>query len=111
MGDIRTKQIDDVLVYMQRHPDRLLTLKEIGNGIDTHNMDSLSGAVSRICERFPNAERVQRGVFRWNSQVREARTSIPDEMIVRVVARRPDGRTLVVDVDTETLYLIQQFDF
>ncbi|HEY6022091.1 MAG TPA: hypothetical protein VIY48_20155 [Candidatus Paceibacterota bacterium] len=111
MGEQRVKQIDRVLEFMQRTPDELVTLRRIATSLGIENTDSLSGALNALIAKYPNMERLQRGVYRWNSVPQEKPTSrMPEEFLLQYVSDK-EGRILVRDTDTNLLWVMTPFEF
>jgi predicted transcriptional regulator of viral defense system len=113
VGDLRVKQIDRVLEFMQRTPDELVTIRRVAQSLGIDNADSLSGALNRLCTKYPNMERVQRGVYRWTADPVTEESSDgkdPEDFLMQFISRR-DDKILVRDTMTNELWVMTRFEF
>lgn len=101
-----------VLNYLTHNADRPITLDELiqETGLTRSQVSNAAGNLI-ACGEYPNIQRIQAGVYRWNSTSISAEAEPPVEFLVVVVKRRDDGKMLVRDVNTDTLYVMEDFEF
>lgn len=95
-----------VLGYIQKHPDRIVTLQEIASALNMPN-ESVSNAMVVLRRQHPdNVVSVKQGQYMFKSAAPE----IKREFIVRVV-EEDATRLLVMDDETSTLFVMKKLEW
>lgn len=105
----RNEVLNKVLIFLTENADRPITMAEIADQTGA-NRGSVSGAMIRIGERYPNLEKKTKGSWVWHSVAPEAPESLPSELLLRVVQRK-EGKILAVDEDTNKTYVLTELEF
>jgi hypothetical protein len=103
--DNRRPMAQPLLDYLLSNADRPITLRELEREFPSR---TVSGAISRFVDVYPNLERKQRGIYIWHSV---PRTDQPTELLLKIVKRNEDNRLLAVDEDNGTVYILKEVDF
>lgn len=100
-------------MYLTQNPDRPITLDELEKELGFTRVQA-SGATTNLINsgRYPNLERVQHGVYRWNSAPAAGTTAEATEMLISVLTRKDDGSMLVRDTEPGGIvYVMRPLDF
>jgi DNA-binding transcriptional regulator GbsR (MarR family) len=104
----RVRAGQEVLTYMTANADKPLVASEIADALNM-NVMQVSNAVTHMIPNFPNIQRIQRGVYKWNSTVTEKPQEPETELIVKIVDRKADGTLLVTD--ETSVYVMRKLDW
>lgn len=104
-----------LLTIFTQNVDRPIPLEELVD-LSGLNRGQCSNGVTNLINtgKYPNIERVQNGVYRWNSKPVPAEAAAapqPTEMLILVLTCKEDGSMLVRDTDGGAVYVMRPLDF
>lgn len=96
-----------VLAYMTGNADRPVTAADVAEA--TGDVEtSAASAMAAMAKRYPQMRRVQKGIYIWDSSIKEAETG---EYMVKVLSRKEDGTMLVQDEEHGDVFVMRPVEF
>lgn len=102
-----------MIAWFQANADRAVTLDELTAHFNEYHRGSVSSAVGILTRKLPdNLVKVAQGVWRYDSKSHPILTvQTKTELLLTEVKRKDDGTLLMMDSDTNLLYVVREFDF
>jgi hypothetical protein len=105
----RGSVLPTVLTFLTENADRPITMDEIVESLGV-NRGSLSSALIRIGERYPNLSKKTKSSWVWSSVAPEREEQIPGELLLKVIQAK-DGKILAQDEENQKMYVLTELEF